>query len=210
MSFSMFKRLNLGKLTPTSLSLQMEDRSITSLKAIIEDVLIKVDKFIFPMDFVVLGMEEDEKIPLILGRPFLATSRTLIDVESGELTLKVGDDKVCLSTYKNEKLLEKENDMCMKVEFFPLQRVENMKKVPKETPVKSLSITSPGAEQWGRKLNSSINSKVDQNEMIPIVRKVDVMYLLVDGIEKSINVKKKKKKAQDISHSEESHLNMFL
>ena len=72
---------------------------MASPKGIIEDVLIKVGKFIFPMDFVVLDMEEDEKVPLILERPFLATSRALIDVESGELTLKVGDDKVQLSIY---------------------------------------------------------------------------------------------------------------
>ena len=194
MSLLVFKRLNLGKLTPTYLSLQMADRSMTSPKGIIEDMFIKVDKFIFPMDFVVLDKEENEKIPLILGRLFLATSQALIDVESGEFTLRVGDDKVCLSIYKNEKLLEKENDVCMKAEVLPLQRVENMKKAPKEKPMKNLSITSPGEEQWGRKLNSSINSKVDQNEMVPIVRKVDVMYFLVEGIEKSINVKKNKKK----------------
>ena len=52
-----------------------------------------------------------KKTHFILGRPFLATSRALIDVESGELTLRVGDDKVCLSIYKNEKLVEKENDV---------------------------------------------------------------------------------------------------
>ena len=194
MSLLVFKRLNLGRLTSTSLSLKMADRSMTSPKDIIEDVLIKVDKFIFLVDFMVLDMEEDEKIPLILGRPFLTISQALIDVESGELTLRVGDDKVCLSIYKNKNLLEKENDVCMTVEVFPLQRVENMKKVPKETPVKRLSITSSGEEQWGRKLNSSINSKLNQNEMVPIVRRVDVMYLSVEGIEKSINVKKKKKK----------------
>ena len=72
---------------------------MASPKGIIEDELIKVGKFIFPMDFVVLDMEEDEKVPLILERPFLATSRALIDVESGELTLRVGVDKVQLSIY---------------------------------------------------------------------------------------------------------------
>ena len=56
------------------------------------------------MDFVVLDMEEDENVPIILGKPFLDTSRALIDVEIGELTLRVGDDKVCLSIYKSDKL----------------------------------------------------------------------------------------------------------
>ena len=103
MPYSVAKRLNLGEIEPTALSLQMVDRLMTSPKGIIEDVLIKVDKFIFLMDFVVLDMEEDEKIPLILGRPFLATSRALINVESGELTLRVRDDNVQLSIYQASK-----------------------------------------------------------------------------------------------------------
>ena len=86
MSYSVAKRLNLGEIEPTALSLQMADRSMASPKGVIEDMLIKVDKFIFLVDFVVLDMEEGEKVPLILGRPFLATSRALIDVKSGELT----------------------------------------------------------------------------------------------------------------------------
>ena len=94
MPFSVAKKLNLGEIIPTALSLQMADKSMTLLKGIIEDVLIKVGKFIFLVDFVVLDMEEEEKVSIILGSPFLAISRALIDVESGELTLRVGDDKV--------------------------------------------------------------------------------------------------------------------
>ena len=82
------KRLNLGEIEPTALSLQMADPSMTSPKGIIEDVVyLKGDKFIFLVDFVVLDMEEDKKVPLILGRPFLATNQALIDVESGEFWL---------------------------------------------------------------------------------------------------------------------------
>ena len=68
------------------MSLQMANRSLTYPKGIMEDVFVKADKFIFPMNFVVLDMEEDKATPLILGRSFLATSKDLID-ESGELTL---------------------------------------------------------------------------------------------------------------------------
>ena len=60
MPFSVAKKLNLGEITPTALSLQKADRSLTFLKGIIEDVLVKVDKFIFLVDFVVLEMEEDK------------------------------------------------------------------------------------------------------------------------------------------------------
>ena len=72
----------------------MANRSLTYPRGFIEDVLVKVDKFIFPVDFVVLDMKEDREILLILGRPFLATGRALIDVHSGNLTLKVNDGEV--------------------------------------------------------------------------------------------------------------------
>ena len=63
-------------------------------EGILEDVLIKVGKFVFPVDFVVINMEEDKQAPLLLGRPFLATGSTLIDVKKGELTLRVGEEAV--------------------------------------------------------------------------------------------------------------------
>ena len=132
MSYFVAKRLNLGEIELTALSLQMADRSMTSPKSIIEDVLIKVDKFIFLVDFIVLDMEEDEKVRLILGRPFLAISRALIDVESGELSLRVGDDKVQMSFYQNDKLLKKENEGCMRVEAIPMHGVRSMKAATKE------------------------------------------------------------------------------
>ena len=84
------KRLSLGELTPTIMSLQMENRSMAQPECILEDVLVKVEKFIFPVDFVVIDKEEDKQIPLFLGRPFLATRAGLIDVKKGELTLRVG------------------------------------------------------------------------------------------------------------------------
>ena len=160
MPFLVAKKLNLGEITPIALSLQMADRSMASPKGIIEDVLIKVDKFIFPMDFVVLDMEEDQKVPLILGRQFLATSWALTNVESGELTLRVEDDKVQLSIYKNEKLQKKESEVCMRIEAIPMQGVEINKKAPE----KDQSVISLGEEQRGRKWNSSLNSKVDQTK----------------------------------------------
>ena len=92
MPFSVAKKLNLWEITPIALSLQMSYISLTFPKGIIEDVLVKVDKFIFPMDFVVLDKEEDRKALIILGRPFLTIAQALIDMKNGELTLKVGED----------------------------------------------------------------------------------------------------------------------
>ena len=81
MPYSVMQKLGLDEPKPTNVSLQLADRSITYPKGILEDVLVKDDKFIFPVDFIVLDMEEDREVPLILGRPFLATGRALIDVQ---------------------------------------------------------------------------------------------------------------------------------
>ncbi|XP_052204056.1 uncharacterized protein LOC127809331 [Diospyros lotus] len=80
-SFSVFMKLGLKEPTPTIVSLQLADRSIKYPRGVMEDVLVKVDKFIFPIDFIILDMEEDHDMPLILGRPFLTTGRALIDVQ---------------------------------------------------------------------------------------------------------------------------------
>ena len=66
----------------------------------IEDFLVKVDKFIFPVDFIVLDMEEDKEIPIILGRPFLSTGRAMIDVQRGELKLRVQDKEVKFNVFE--------------------------------------------------------------------------------------------------------------
>ena len=79
MPLSVVQRLRLGELTPTTITLQMADRLMAQPKGVLEDVLVKVGKFIFPVDFVAMKMEEDTQVPLLLGRPFLATGAALID-----------------------------------------------------------------------------------------------------------------------------------
>ena len=91
---SVSKRLSLGELTPTVMTLQMADRTLAHSEVILENVLIKVGNFFFPVDFVVINIWEDKQVPLLLGRPFLATGAALIDVKKGELTLRVGDEAV--------------------------------------------------------------------------------------------------------------------
>ena len=75
------KRLSLGDLTPTAMTLQMADRTMAQPKGVLEDVLIKVGKFIFPVDFVVMDMEEDTQVPFLLGRPFLPIGAAFIHVK---------------------------------------------------------------------------------------------------------------------------------
>ncbi|KAK4263287.1 hypothetical protein QN277_028723 [Acacia crassicarpa] len=97
---SIFKQLAVGKARPTIVTLQLADHSIVLPEGKIEDVLVKVDKFIFPVDFIILDFEVDHDVPILLGRPFMATGRALIDVEKGELTMRVDDDQVTFSILK--------------------------------------------------------------------------------------------------------------
>ncbi|XP_035832878.1 uncharacterized protein LOC118481750 [Helianthus annuus] len=92
----MYERLGLGELSPTRMSLSLADRSVKYPRGIIENLLVKVDKFVFPVDFVVLDMEADEKVPIILGRPFLCTAKAIIDVFDGKITLQVESFLSCV------------------------------------------------------------------------------------------------------------------
>ncbi|XP_008245081.1 PREDICTED: uncharacterized protein LOC103343189 [Prunus mume] len=97
---SVAKKIGIGEIKPTTVSLQMADKSITYPDGIIEDVLVKVDTLIFPTDFLVLDMVEDSETQLILGRPFLITGRTLIDMEEGLLTVRVGNEKATFKVFE--------------------------------------------------------------------------------------------------------------
>ncbi|GJR71690.1 reverse transcriptase domain-containing protein [Tanacetum coccineum] len=94
MPLSIWKKLSLPALTPTRMILELADRSTTSPSGIAEDVFVKVGKFHFPADFVVVDYGVDPRVPLILGRPFLRTARALIDVYGDELNLRVDDEAI--------------------------------------------------------------------------------------------------------------------
>ncbi|XP_016186155.1 uncharacterized protein LOC107627851 [Arachis ipaensis] len=101
MPLFLMKKLHIHELRPTKISLQMADKSIQQALGVVENVLVKVDKFFLPADFVILDIEEDDNTPIILGRPFLATARTLIDVEKGELMLRVHEEHIVFHVFKN-------------------------------------------------------------------------------------------------------------
>ncbi|CAL8993302.1 unnamed protein product [Prunus brigantina] len=98
MPYHVYEKLNLGELQATSVSIQLADRTIRYPKGILEDVLVKVEELILPADFLVLEMEEapihDNQLPLILGRPFMATAGAIIDVKKGTLTMNHRKEEV--------------------------------------------------------------------------------------------------------------------
>ncbi|GJR91583.1 reverse transcriptase domain-containing protein [Tanacetum coccineum] len=94
MPLFVWKKLPLLELTPTCMTLELADRSISRPIGVAEDVSVKVGKFHFPVDFVVVDFDADPRVPLILRRSFLKTGCALIDVYGGELTLRVGNEAV--------------------------------------------------------------------------------------------------------------------
>ncbi|XP_073273245.1 uncharacterized protein [Primulina huaijiensis] len=110
-------KLGLGEPKPTRMSLQLADRSVKYPRGVIEDVVVKVDKFIFPADFVVLDTEEDMEMPLILGRPFLAAGKALIDVQEGKLRLRVGENEITFDVF-NALKHTLHSDSCYRIDVF--------------------------------------------------------------------------------------------
>ncbi|GJZ13961.1 reverse transcriptase domain-containing protein [Tanacetum coccineum] len=111
MPLSVCKKLSLPELTPTCMTLKLADRSISQPIDIDEDVYVKVGKFQFLADFVVVNFDADPRVPLILGRSFLKTGCALINVYKGELTLRVGKEAVTFNLDQTSRYSANYNDM---------------------------------------------------------------------------------------------------
>ncbi|XP_022040294.1 uncharacterized protein LOC110942840 [Helianthus annuus] len=126
MLYSFFAKLGLGEPSPTRMSFLLAHRSVKYPRGIVENMLVKIGKYLYPADFVILDMDVDLKIPIILGRPFLTTARALVDVFEGKLTLGVNEELIVFNIKKHlnnshelkevsalmiNVILEKENEM---------------------------------------------------------------------------------------------------
>ena len=120
--YSLYKQLGLRELNPTTITLFLADRSMKILKGIIEDVLVKVNKFYYLVDFVVLDTEPvaegTNRVPIILGRPFLATSNAIINCRNGVMQLTFGNMTLELNIFhissKHKSMEEQElNEVCL-------------------------------------------------------------------------------------------------
>jgi hypothetical protein len=111
--YTVYETLGLGELQPTSITLQLADRSIKRPRGILEDVLVQVKEFILPADFIVLDMEEtpmQSALPIILGRPFMRTADTKICVKKGTVSMRVNDEKIEFKVFDALKLPQDDND----------------------------------------------------------------------------------------------------
>nr|GEX34927.1 reverse transcriptase domain-containing protein [Tanacetum cinerariifolium] len=110
----LLKKLSLPDLSPTCMTLDLSDRSISRPVGVAEDVFVKVGTFHFPANFVVVDFDVDPLVPLILGRSFLKTGRALIDVFKGELTLHVGKEAITFNLDQTSRYSANYNDMTAK------------------------------------------------------------------------------------------------
>ncbi|RYQ92030.1 hypothetical protein Ahy_B09g098119 [Arachis hypogaea] len=109
MPLSLMKRLQINEIMPTDVVIRLADKTQKQAIGVVENVLIKVGKYFLPTDFVILDMEESHTHPIILGRPFLATARALIDVERGELILRIHDEQLSFNVFKLSQETDQEN-----------------------------------------------------------------------------------------------------
>ncbi|GJS60925.1 putative reverse transcriptase domain-containing protein [Tanacetum coccineum] len=107
MPLSTYLNLGLGELAHTRLTVELADRTVKYPKGIAENVLVGIGKFTFPIDFIILDMPKDIKVPLILERPFLSTARAKVDVYKRKITLRVGEEKIVFTSVKSASSLIK-------------------------------------------------------------------------------------------------------
>ena len=108
MPLSIYKKLGLSDPKPTTMRLQMDNRTVKRPIGILHDVLVKVESFIFLADFVILDSEVDFEVPIILGRTFLATGRALVDMEEGQMKFRLNNEEatfnICRSMRRSNEL----------------------------------------------------------------------------------------------------------
>ncbi|XP_057755649.1 uncharacterized protein LOC130974819 [Arachis stenosperma] len=108
MPLSLMKRLQINEIMPTDVVIRLADKTKKQAIGVVENVLVKVGKYFLPTDFVILDMEESHTHPIILG--VLATARALIDVEQGELILRIHDEQLTLNIFKHSQKIDQENN----------------------------------------------------------------------------------------------------
>nr|XP_029148293.1 uncharacterized protein LOC114925198 [Arachis hypogaea] len=129
MPLSLMKKLQINELKSTDVIIQLVDKTQKQALGVVGNVLVKVGSYFLPAYFVVLEIEESYLHPIILRRPFLVTARTLIDVEQGELILRIHDEQLTFHIFKPSHDLDQEKE-CMKVDSGDT----NLKEAPNESP----------------------------------------------------------------------------
>ncbi|XP_006584227.1 uncharacterized protein [Glycine max] len=141
MPLSMCRRIGNLEIDLTKMTLQLANRSITRPYRVVEDVLVKVHYFTFLVDFVIMDIEKDTKIPLILGRPFMLTANCMVDMGNGNMEMSIDDQKVTFNLFEAIKYPE-EDRRCFKVEEVDKEDVKgtNFEELKSESPFEKTKV----------------------------------------------------------------------
>ncbi|XP_061338283.1 uncharacterized protein LOC133285126 [Gastrolobium bilobum] len=183
MPLTQMKKLIIDEVKPTRMNVQLVDRSTKQAHGIVEDVFIKVNKFLIPVDFVILDIDEDASVPMIFEWPFLTTPRALIDVPKGELIMRVDGEQATFTVLTNEAplptsqpkdqvnyIVEKKVEEGNKKEVH--QRHEESKpKVKMEKPKKVLEQMPP----YAKFLKETLSKKLSEDEPVTLTEECNAI-----------------------------------
>src|SRR3954463_12674315 len=171
---SIFKKLELEKISESKTQLRFADHTVKKSYGVAEDVLVEVVKFVFPVDFHIMDIPEDEETPILLGRPFLSTGRCNLDIEKGTLTLRSFDEEVTLNMLGVRKHRAVVNDQTSG----GMTESEKKDKRPEQHQEKVSSIASRVETTQGAIKSPKKNKKVKKNAGSELKRKVVHAYHL--------------------------------
>ena len=167
--YSVYVDLGLGELEPTNITLQLADRSVKIPREIVKDVLVQVDKFYFPMNFVVLDTQpvvnQGTQFPVILGRPFLAIANAIIHCRGGLMTLSFGNMTVNLNIFNVINGMGDEEDVC-KVNMVDSVVLKYLDNVSYDDPLMSYLVSQSWDEEVTTSESEFLHSIIEHNEVL--------------------------------------------
>ncbi|XP_006584380.1 uncharacterized protein LOC114420627 [Glycine soja] len=166
MPLSMCRRIGNLKIDPTKMTLQLTDQSIIRPYGVVKDVFVKVRHFTLPVDFVIMDIEEDTKIPLILGRPFMLTSNCVVDIGNDNLEMSVDDQKVTFNLFEAIKYT-KEDMRCFKAEEVDKEDVNTLQTTQTSLEKALINVVDCLTSEEEKDLRACLED-LDREENIPI------------------------------------------
>ncbi|XP_057747416.1 uncharacterized protein LOC130966617 [Arachis stenosperma] len=152
---SLVKRLQINEIMPTDVVIRLADKTQKQAIGVVENVLLKVGKYFLPTDFVILDMEESHIHPIILGKPFLATARALIDVEKGELILRIHDERLSFNVFKLSQEADQEHKE-------PSKDHDEMLKEEASTEAHPTYLETPLVDKQGKQQLPQLKEKLEE------------------------------------------------
>ena len=166
---SVYVKLGLGELEPTNITLQLADRSVKIPRGLVKDVLVQVDKFYFPMEFVVLDTQpvvnQGTQFLVILGSPFLATANAIIHYRGGLMTLSFGNMTVNLDIFNVIKEMGDEEDVC-EVNMIDSVVQKYLDKVSYDDPLMSCLVNPSWVEEATTSESEFLHTIIEHNEVL--------------------------------------------